>query len=417
MKLTAKIKRRAFNSVYYPYINDNTPLQIFYGGSSSGKSTFIAQRVIVDLLRGGRNYLITRNVGRTIRTSVFNELKKNIYRYKLNPVFTINKSDVTITCANGYQAIMVGLDDVDKLKSIVPAKGVLTDIWCEEMTETTEDAYRQIIRRLRGKSRYPKRVTISFNPILKSHWIYKKWFTDVPEDSRFYRDDEKLILKTTYKDNSFLNNEEISILENETDEYWYNVYTLGEWGVLGDIIFKNWRVEDLSDRISQFDNIRNGLDFGFDPNPTAWVHIHYDKNHRKIYIFDELYETGLTNWMIYDRLKRKTKGERIIADSAEPKSIKELVSLGLNVEGAEKGPGSVNSGIRWLQENEIIIDKRCQNAINEFSTYHRKKDKYGESIAEPVKKDDHIIDATRYAMSKDMDGERVAHALFAGRRR
>ena len=406
------IHRRAFNEIFYPFLLDNTRLQIFYGGASSGKSTFVAQRVIHDLLAGGRNYLIIRNVARTIRTSVFNELKKVIESNNLKPAFWINKSDATITCINGYQAVMQGLDDVDKLKSATPAQGVFTDIWGEEMTEATEEDYRQLVRRLRGHSKVPKRITLTFNPILRTHWIFKRWFTDVDPNKKITKRDNLLIVKTTYKDNKFLDESEVQELENETDEYWYNVYTLGNWGVLGDVIFKNWRVEDLSGQ--KFEVYRNGLDFGFNPNPTALVRMGYDRKRKRIYILDELYETDLTNPAIAEKIKPIIHHERVLCDN-EPKSIRELQINGINAAPAIKGP--VEFGIRWLLEHEIIVDKRCQNMINELSMYHRKKDRYGNSLPEPVKKDDHLIDAMRYGLSEEMEGPNIIEFESTRRRR
>ena len=129
------IHTEVFNKAYLPYLEDETPLQIIYGGSSSGKSVFVAERVVYDLMKGGRNYLICRQVGRTIRGSVSQEINKVIDRWGVTHLFSINKTDGTVTASNGYQAIFSGLDDVEKLKSITPAKGVITDVWVEESTE------------------------------------------------------------------------------------------------------------------------------------------------------------------------------------------------------------------------------------------------------------------------------------------
>src|SRR5690606_27492679 len=125
--------------------------QVFFGGASSGKSVFLAQRCVVDLLNGGRNYLVCRAVGRTIRRSVFNEIIKIIGGWGLSELFTVNKSEMIITCSNGYQIMFAGLDDVEKLKSMIPARGVITDIWVEEATETDRDSLKQLYKRQRGQ--------------------------------------------------------------------------------------------------------------------------------------------------------------------------------------------------------------------------------------------------------------------------
>lgn len=406
INISVSFKRNVFNDIYLPILNDTTRTQILFGGSSSGKSVFEAQRTLINLMQGGRNYLIVRNVAASLRSSVFNELQKAIYRYNLSKLFSTNKQEMTLTCKNGYQAFLKGLDDPEKLKSIVPMKGVITDIWVEEATEIKEDAYKQLVRRLRGLEGEKKRITLTFNPILKSHWIYKKWFNPIIdhtlEKQKLYRDKNLLILKTTYKDNHFLAPEDVAELENETDEYWYNVYTLGNWGVLGDVIFRNWRIEDLSDRIRYFDNIKNGLDFGYSADPAAYVRIHYDKPHKTIYIFRHLYETGLTNKDLAVRLKPVVNKERVVCDSAEPKSIEELKRRSIRAVPAAKGPDSVRFGIQWLQGQNIVIHRECQDVINEFSSYHWKKDRWGESLDVPVDKDNHAIDATRYAMEEEM---------------
>lgn len=142
-KIKLKVSSKIFNKVYIPYLKDNTPTQIFYGGSSSGKSVFLAQRTVLDLMKGGRNYLVVRNVAKTIRGSVYNEIVKAISDMKLDSFFNVLKSELTITCINGYQILFCGLDDPEKIKSITPAKGVITDIWVEEATEIEYNAYKQ----------------------------------------------------------------------------------------------------------------------------------------------------------------------------------------------------------------------------------------------------------------------------------
>ena len=138
------------NKAYLPYLNDDTRFQIYFGGSSSGKSIFLTQRVLIDLLKGGRNYLIARKVGRYIKKSVFTELKKLIYDNALDDYFSINQSEYVITCKNGYQAIFVGLDDVEKVKSITAEKSVITVVWVEEATEVDKNDIKQLNKRMRG---------------------------------------------------------------------------------------------------------------------------------------------------------------------------------------------------------------------------------------------------------------------------
>ena len=393
------ISRRVFNEVYLPHLDNLARTQIFYGGSSSGKSVFLAQRAVWDVMDGGRNYLVCRQVGRTVRRSVFAEIQKVIRDWGVRSLFDDNKSEMSITCRNGYQILFAGLDDAEKLKSITPQKGVITDVWVEEATETSQDSIKQLYKRQRGgDDDTPKRLTMSFNPILQSHWIYEDYFAPVgwADDQTEYTGDGLTILKTWYVHNRFLTPGDVADLEGETDEYYREVYTFGNWGVLGDLIFTNWRVEDLSDMREQFTSHRHGLDFGFN-HPSAVVATHYDRKRKTIYIYDELYERGLTNDELAADVLRLIGKHYVICDSAEPKSIKELRSHGVMAEPADKGKDSVMHGIQWLQQQQIVIDKRCVHAQNEFRQYQWKKDKDGNTMRQPVDKNNHAIDALRYA--------------------
>jgi len=393
-----------FNDVYIPHLDNMARTQIFFGGSGSGKSVFLAQRAVYDLMNGGRNYLVTRHIGRTIRGSVYSEIVRVIYDWGVQELFNINKSEMTITCVNGYQIIFAGLDDIEKLKSLVPAKGAVTDSWIEEATETDKNTVKQLYKRQRGGDEdTPKRLTMSFNPILRSHWIYEEYFAPVAwaDDQEEYYSDDLSIRRTWYIHNRFLTAQDKGDLEGEEDKYYRDVYTYGVWGVLGHVIFTNWKIQDLTEMRPQFTNRRNGLDFGFSSDPAALSRSHYDRARKTIYIFDELYETGLTNDVLAELVLEKILGDVLVCDSAEPKSIAELQRMGVKATGARKGKDSVNHGIQWLQQQTIIIDKSCINAQNEFRQYHWKEDKYGNAMRVPIDKNDHIIDATRYAYEDD----------------
>jgi len=353
-KIDVNIDRNVFNTAYLPHLSDTARTQIFCVGSGSGKSVFLAQRAVYDLMAGGRNYLVVRQVARTLRGSVFTEICKVITEWMVSSLFAINKSDMLITCHNGYQIIFAGLDDTEKLKSLVPAKGVLTDIWIEESTETERGSIKQLYKRQRGGSGdVPKRLTMSFNPIIKTHWIYEDYFSGTAwaDNQTEYHDDELSILKTWFIHNRWLTADDIRDLENETDPYYRSVYTFGNWGVLGNVIFTNWRVEDLSGMRAPFTNYRNGLDFGFSSDPAA--------------------------------------------------CIAELQKHNVSAGAATKGKDSVLFGIQWLQQQTIVVDTRCINTRNELSGYKWKEDKDGNAIRQPVDKNNHLIDALRYAYEGD----------------
>ena len=242
------LPRGAVNAVYLPYLQSPRRYQIFFGGASSGKSCFLATRAVLDTLQG-RSTLVIRQVARTLRTSCWNEIGKAAARLGLTGCFRFNKTEMTVTARNnGAQILFAGLDDVEKIKSISPAGGALTDIWIEEATEISYADFKQLDKRLRGQSRHEKRLTLSFNPVYKTHWIYREFFGGWDEGGRAYQSDTVSILKTTYQDNAFLTADDRAALENERDPYYRQVYTLGDWGVLGDVIFRAWRQEELHAR-------------------------------------------------------------------------------------------------------------------------------------------------------------------------
>lgn len=396
--------RVQMNDIFVPHLNDTARTQIFFGGSGSGKSWFLGQRLVLDLIRGGRNYLVCRQVARTIRSSVFQQVERVIREFGLSDMFKINQTEMKITCMNGYQVLFAGLDDVEKIKSVVPAVGVITDIWVEEATETERNDVMDLYKRQRGGDEtIRKRMILSFNPILQSHWIYTTWFSGLAwaDDQKIYRDDNLLILKTTYKDNRFLTSQDRHDLENETDKYRYNVYTLGNWGVLGHLVFTNWSVADLTSMYDTFTNRRHGLDFGFSADPAALWTAHYDAKHKTIYVYDEMLRTGMTNDMLAAELKERIGNDIIFCDSAEPKSIAELRKYGINARPSRKGRDSIAFGLRWLQSQKIIVDKKCVNVKHALSVAHWEEDAGGNALPHMAKEADDIIDAARYAHEND----------------
>lgn len=400
------------NKVYKSYLNKPQFTQIYYGGSSSGKSYFLAQKIVLDNLRGV-NWLVCRNVATTLRNSSFNEISKTISNMGLTKYYHITKASMTITCLfNNRQILFAGLDDVEKIKSITPIDSVLHRIFIEEATEIKRTAYKQLTKRLRGKSEFSKCVILAFNPILRSHWIYQEFFNKW-EDNKFSYEDEKIcILKTTYKDNVFLTDDDRKQLEDETDPYYYQVYSLGNFGILGHVIFKKWRVEDLSEKIPQFDRIYCGCDFGFASDPNALIKVHLDKKRKKIYVFDEWYQAGMTDDELLRICTKFVGNQYVTCDSAEPKTINFLANSGIKAIATVKGPDSINRGIRWLQDYEIIIDVRCQNFKNEIEQYHWQQDKNGNAMAKAADLNNHLLDALRYALCDEI----LASEVQAGKR-
>ena len=238
--------------------------QIVFGGASAAKSYSVFQLKVLKCLLGA-NILVMRKVGSTIKRSVFNEIVGKIYDFKLQDFFRINKSDFEITCTlNDKQILFAGADDPEKLKSIRPLNGPIDEIVLEEATEFTYKDFKTIKKRMRGISKFKKCITLIFNPILQEHWIFKEFFhiwQDTDDKLRYFENNTISILKTTYLDNPFLADEDIDALENESDPYFKDVYTYGNWGVLGETIFRNYKSLDFD--CSKFDRVVAGIDWGF----------------------------------------------------------------------------------------------------------------------------------------------------------
>lgn len=230
MQINIKISKKVFNDVYLPYLDNDDRYLVFYGGGSSGKSYFIAQRWIYKLIQPKKcNLLIVRQTGDTNRRSTFPLLKQVISNWNLSEHFKINESDMRIVCKlTGNEVAFAGLDDVEKIKSITFANGELTHEWCEEATEMQEADINQLKVRLRG-GKSKKQMVLSFNPINIQHWI-KRHFIDSGLAT---------VCFSTYKDNKFLTDDDRKALEDlkHTDEYTYDVYCLGKWGILGKTVF------------------------------------------------------------------------------------------------------------------------------------------------------------------------------------
>jgi len=318
---------------------------------------------------------------------------------------------MTITALNNSaQLLFTGLDDVEKIKSVTPLRGPLTDIWVEEATEIDRGDLKQLDKRLRGLSRHNKRVTLSFNPIDRAHWLYASFFGGWDDNKNCLDTPGLFILRTTYRDNAFLTSDDIAALEGETDPYFRSVYTCGHWGVTGERVFPDFTVTDLSDREKTEDRLLFGLDFGFASDPAAAVCCAYDKKRGEVLVFRELCEKDLTNDLLADRLRSFCRGAYITCDSAEPKSIAELRRLGIAALPAVKGPDSLTHGLRWLRGKKLILSPACPRLRMELSLYQWKKDRDGTLLSVPRGRDDHLIDALRYALEGEMNARYASAA-------
>lgn len=391
-KINLTIRPATFNDAYYPYLLDYTRrYEVYYGGAGSGKSVFIAQKILIKAIRRKRKVLIIRKFGTTLKDSVFQLIIDTLKKWHLFQYCDINKSTYTITLPNESVILFKGLDDSEKIKSITD----ITDIWCEEGTELSEDDFTQLDLRLRALVD-DLQIFISFNPVSKLNWVYRRWFGPDKVITN------TLILKTTYKDNKFLPKEYIDALEAKarTNPNYYRVYTLGEFTTLDKLVFSNWRVEDFNHEETAGQLII-GLDFGFINDTSALVASLLDEEAKKIYIFREWGDTGKTNQELANIITSLGFSKSIIvADSAEQKSIEEIRRAGVSrIRPCVKGPDSIIHGIQKLQNYEIIIHPSCEQIKTELENYSWQKDKAtGLYINKPIDLYNHYIDALRYSL-------------------
>lgn len=238
----------------------------------------------------------------------------------------------------------------------------------------------------------------------QKHWL-KACFFDV-------EDPDILAITTNYQCNEWLDKQDLRLFERmkATNPRRYAVAGLGNWGIVEGLIYEHWRESPFDPaEISRTHTLESvfGLDFGFTNDPTAFFCGLLDIPARRLYVFDELYERGLTNDMIAKRVTAMGYGKvSITADGAEPKSIAELRGMGLRVHSAAKGADSIRSGIQWVQNLEIIIHPRCINFLTEISNYTWDKDKFGKMLDGPIDDFNHLMDAMRYGLEKFIVGKK-----------
>lgn len=376
----------------------------FKGGRSSTKSSFIAIAIILLILKEPEaNAICFRKVENTLRTSVFEQILWAIEKLGLTAFFTATVSPMEITyIPTGQKILFRGLDAPERVKSIKLRKGYFKIAWFEELDEFNGmKEIRKVTQSLmRGKTGFT--YFYSYNPPnTTANWVNQE--ATFPSERRYLHHSTYLDVPAEWLGKDFfLEAEHLK----ETDELAYRHEYLGEPVGNGKQIFRNVEARELTqEEVSQFDNLRQGVDWGYVTSAFAFVKLHYDVTRRAIYLFDEIYEAGLLNETAAARVKNKyNRNVTIYADSAEPKSIADFQSRGIYTRPAIKGPDSRKFGIKWLQSlDRIYIDpKRCPNALKEFMLMELEQDRAGNWKDEPPKVNDHCIDATRYALSNDM---------------
>ena len=391
--INLKLHKSLFAEKFYPYLFDySTRWEVFYGGAGSGKSYFITQKIIIRCCREPIKVLVCRRYGSTLRNSCFSLFKEILTKWKLTPYLKIRETDFNIKFPNGSEIIMVGLDEETKLLSL----NNISTVWIEEAYEVPKPIVEQLNLRLRGKADN-QQIIMSYNPISKNSWLYDFCEVNPPESFRY--------LKTTFRDNPFLNKEYIQSLEAlyTRNPAKARVFCDGEYGVDSEgLVITNWRQEafDAMELASQGLEHRAGMDLGW-IDKSAIIDSLYDRKNKIIYVFNEFYKSGCQlselASAITDMNLKKTK---LYIDAAEPRTIQFFKQEGINAYPCKKGKDSVKAGLMFLQDNLIIVHPNCKNFINELENFSYIKSKQtGEWTEDTTHEWSHAIDACRYAYS------------------
>lgn len=375
--------------------------RVVKGSRASKKSKTTALWFIWNMMKHpDANTLVVRKTFRTLKDSCYKELKWAVKRLKVEHLWDFTLSPLEATYKpTGQKIYFRGLDDPLKVTSIAVDVGCLCWMWIEEAYEIMkEDDFNILDESIRGECPEGlfKQITITFNPWNERHWLKKRFF-DAEADP------DILAITTNYMCNEWLDAADLKVFETmkKKNPRRYAVAGLGGWGIVDGLVYENWKEQAFT-----LDDIKNcesavGLDFGYTNDPSAFFVGFIDKENKKLYVWDEIYQKGMSNRKIFDEITAAGYAkEKITGDSAEPKSIDELKGYGLRIKGAEKGKDSIKNGIQWIQDLEIIIHPRCVNFLTEISNYTWDKDKFGTALNVPIDDFNHLMDAMRYALEK-----------------
>lgn len=410
IKISEKILQH-FNEVWKA-CNDPTILNIVCkGGRNSSKSTTIAIRLIFNRMKYKSHAICIRKIDKTLRKSCREQLIWAINYLGVEKFWSWSKTptgEMTLTyLPTGSKIFFEGANNPDKIKSYKTSDMPITDVWFEEMAEFKDEEEITTITNSILRAELPEglfyKFFFSYNPPKrKQSWVNKKYESSLIGSHTF-------VHHSDYRDNPYVSDffkieaEHVKSTNSRRYEWEYLGKPIGS----GVVPFDNLEFRKITDEeISMFDNIRQGNDWGYSIDPVAFVRLHYDKTRRKIYILDEIHQVKMSNRELAEEITRRNyHRQATYSDSAEPKSIDELKSYNCNFIGAKKGPGSVEHGEKWLDDLEaIVIDpERTPNIAREFENIDYQVDKDGNPKAKLEDKNNHSIDAIRYALSEDMD--------------
>ena len=395
---------------YGTFWNFKGRYRVCKGSRASKKSKTTALNQIVRLMEYPQaNLLCVRKTFRTLKDSCFTELKWAIHRLGVERWWDVKESPLEMTYKpTGQKILFRGLDDPLKVTSITVEVGVLCWLWIEEAYEISSEAdFDTLDESIRGE--VPpglfKQITLTFNPWNEHHWIKHRFFDAAP-------DPDILAMTTNYLCNEWLDAADKKVFETmkRNNPRRYRVAGLGDWGIVDGLVYENWE-----ERLFSVDEVRKtlgiksafGLDFGYTNDPTALFCGLIDTSSKTLWVFDEIYKPGMSNEDIAKAIiEAGYAKERIRADSAEPKSIDRLYTLGLShIRRARKGKDSINNGIDFIQDYKIFIHPKCVNFLTEIGNYTWDTDtKTGKKLNRPIDDFNHLMDAMRYALEEYSTG-------------
>lgn len=399
---------------YKSYWNFRGRYDVCKGSRASKKSKTTALRIIYNMMKYDKsNTLVVRKTYRTLKDSCFTDLKWATKRLEVENLWEFKYSPLEATyLRTGQKILFRGLDDPLKVTSITVEYGYLCWAWLEESYEiTSEKDFDTLDESIRGElpPHLWKQWMITFNPWNEHHWLKKRFF-DVENDP------DILAITTNYKCNEWLDDADLRLFENmkKYNPRRYQVAGLGNWGIVDGLVYENWKEEEFTlDQVIDCESV-NGIDFGYTNDPAAVFIGFIDTEHKKLYVWDEIYKKGLSNKRLYEEIESSHYQKKsFTADCAEPKSIDELRGYGLRVEKSQKGKDSITHGIQYIQDFEIIIHPRCVNFITEIGNYTWDEDRLGNKINRPIDDFNHLMDSMRYAVEKYAFG-RVKVRTFKG---
>lgn len=356
------------------------------------------------------NLLVIRRYFNTHLNSTFAQLKWAIKQLKVEHLWKVSKSPLQLTYIPSGQVILFrGLDEPDSITSITVEEGHLCWVWIEEAFQcANEEAFNKLDMSIRGQMPKPlyKQITLTFNPWSENIWIKPRFF-DVKDDPNI------MAITRNYDCNEFLGDDDRAIFEEMKvkNPRRFRIEGMGEWGIAQGLVYNNWEQQEFNwqELVQKKDKYGNllykeyyGLDFGYSNDPTAFIACLVNQREKTIHIFDELYMYQATNKQIHDSIDYKGyKRCLVTGDSEDPRTINELKILGLRMEGAVKGPNSINHGIQKIQDFKIIVHPKCTNTIVELSNYVWDVDqKTGKTLNKPIGDFNHLMDALRYALHR-----------------